>query len=52
MRPWLGGPWMQLVIMTLLGLSAYIAVNRLLGSRIQREVLAYIGARLPRLNRP
>lgn len=51
MRPWLGGPWMQLVIMTLLGLGAYIAVNKLLGSRIQREVLAYIGARLPRLNR-
>lgn len=48
-RPWLGGPWLQISSMSVIGCGIYIVVNRLLGSRIQKEVLSYISAKLPRL---
>lgn len=47
LRPYLGGPWLQIAAMTVIGLTAYILVNHLLGSAIQREVLSYIASRLP-----
>ncbi len=46
-RPLLGNSWIQIAVITIAAGTIYIGVNRLLGSKIQREVLAYISSRIP-----
>lgn len=43
---WIANPWLLLAAQTAIGLTLYLGVNALLGSKIQADAMAYIRGRL------